>query len=202
MDDIDSFIDQLAAFPRSAQLANPYHAVAYRDNLRVYLRKIFAQPGRRVLLVGEALGYRGGVFTGLPFSSARLVRESRHPFWQTLRPQLQINDDLAEATASIVWEYLAGRRRIPLCWNAMPFHPHLPGQPYSNRAPSAAELKSGATFLQQLIAAYQPDRIGAVGGKAAQAIQRALPHQSFRAIRHPSYGGKQDFIQGMDRLLR
>ncbi|QFU75844.1 hypothetical protein EY643_09330 [Halioglobus maricola] len=202
MEFISHYIATLAACPPSDIIANPYADERLCNNLRVYLQKVFNQPGRRVLLVGEALGYRGGVHTGIPFSSARLARQSRHPFWRDLRKELQIESDVSEATASIVWDYLAARRRIPLCWNGLPFHPHLPSSVASNRAPTAADLRLGEDFLRQLVSAYRPDRIAAVGGKAAVALERALPGQTFYAIRHPSYGGKQDFIRGMDRLLR
>ena len=70
------------------------------------------RSGRRVLVVGEALGYRGGLLTGIPISCERLLREQRHPFWRRLAPQLTIEGDTPEATATIVWDYLANRRRI------------------------------------------------------------------------------------------
>ena len=202
MEFIDNFIADLAAFPESEYLANPYLDVRMCENLRAYLTAVFHQPGRRVLLVGEALGYRGGVLTGIPFSSARLASQSSHKFWRELRPDLSLAGDTSEATASIVWDYLASRRRIPLCWNGLPFHPHHKGDRSTNRAPQTAELERGRAFLTRLIDAYQPDRIAAVGGKAATALACAAPSVSFSAIRHPSYGGKREFVEGMDRLLR
>ena len=201
MNFIDIFTKTLAAYPEREDLGNPYRQAHCKDNLQAYLRAQFAQPGRRILVVGEALGYRGGWHTGIPFSSARLVMESEHPFWRKLRPQLTVDCDVSEATASITWDYLKQRRRIPLFWNALPLHPRVAGDPLSNRAPNAAELQAGLSFLQALGDAYQPDLIAGVGGKGTMAAEKAFPRRRVHALRHPSYGGKAQFCQGMDRLL-
>ena len=186
----------------SERLCNPYRLPHRSDNLRAWLHCLLRQPGRRILVVGEALGYRGGLHTGLPFSSSRLLVTSTHPFWRRLRSQLVVDSDISEASASIVWDYLASRRRIPLFWNALPFHPHQPGNPASNRAPTAGELSLGQPYLRALAAHYQPDLVAGLGTRGTEAARRALPDRQVHALRHPSYGGKREFCQGMDRLLR
>ena len=198
---IDSLISALEARPHEATVTNPYRLPNRSDNLRHYLRALLDQPGRRILVVGEALGYRGGLLTGIPLSSERLVREQAHPFWRRLAPDLTIDGRMAEATASIVWHYLAERRRIPLFWNAFPFHPHRSGEPHSNRPPTAADIAEGIPYLQAVVSLYRPVIIGGLGTKGTLAAQRALPGQAVRALRHPSYGGKPAFVEGMHRLL-
>ena len=198
---LERFITSLEKQENTGRLCNPYQLPHRSDNLGLYLEALFEQPGRRVLVVGEALGYRGGLHTGIPFSSARLVHESSHPFWRRLRPMLTVDSKVSEATASIVWQYLERRRRIPLFWNALPFHPHATGKPDSNRAPSAAELRKGTEYLHTLATAYRADLIAGVGGKGFTAAQRAFPDRKILSLRHPSYGGKQAFCNGMDRLL-
>ncbi len=198
---INQFIDALEMRQHSPTVTNPYRLPNRSDNLRHYLRELLQQPGRRVLVVGEALGYRGGLLTGIPISCERVLRERRHPFWRRLAPQLTIEGDTAEATASIVWDYLANRRRIPLFWNAFPFHPHQREELQGNRAPSAAEVAEGIPHLQALAQLYQPALIAGLGRKGTEAAQRAFPNVQVRPLRHPSYGGKQAFQQGMDRLL-
>ncbi len=201
MFNINSFVAHLERQVNTSTLQNPYLLPHRSDNLRAYLQAIFSQRGRRVLIIGEALGYRGGLHTGIPFSSARLVHESTHPFWRNLRRQLMVDCSVSEATASIVWTYLANRRRMPLFWNALPFHPHRAGEAASNRTPTAAEVSSGQPYLKALAEGWQPDLIAGVGSKGYQAALQALPGSRIVQLRHPSYGGKQAFCQGMDRLL-
>jgi len=202
MFNIDIFIEELQHQPNTLQLQNPYLLPHRGDNLRAYLDALFRQTGRRILIVGEALGYRGGLHTGIPFSSARLVHESTHPFWRRLRNQLEVDSNLSEATASIVWGYLARRRRLPLFWNALPFHPHRENETASNRTPTAGEVRSGQEYLRALAGGWQPDIVAGVGAKGFQAARQALPGARIVPLRHPSYGGKRAFYQGMDRLLR
>ena len=202
MFDINFYVSTLEQQPHTRILQNPYLLPHRSANLRAYLQALFIQGGRRILIVGETLGYRGGLHTGIPFSSARLVRESEHPFWRRLRRQLIVDSNVSEATASIVWAYLANRRRMPLFWNALPFHPHSTGDPASNRTPTAREVGSAQHYLKTLATAWQPDIVAGVGSKGYQAARQALPDTQVLPLRHPSYGGKTAFYQGMDRLLR
>ncbi|TDG13936.1 hypothetical protein E2F43_10590 [Seongchinamella unica] len=202
MFNVNEFIEELEYQGHTPRLQNPYLLPHRSANLRAYLDVLFRQQGRRVLIVGEALGYRGGLHTGIPFSSARLVHESPHPFWRQLRKRLVVNGSVSEATASIVWDYLAPRRRLPLFWNALPFHPHIAHDTASNRTPTAGEINAGQIYLKTLADAWQPGIVAGVGSKGYRAACQALPDTPIVALRHPSYGGKQAFCQGMDRLLR
>jgi uracil-DNA glycosylase len=155
------------------------------------------RPGPRILLVGEALGYRGGIQTGIPFSSTRLLRSAPHQFLKQLKPALHLTGNDAEGTAAALWQFLAGRSRIPLCWNAFPFHPYRPGDPDSNRTPNAAELQLGIELLSQLVDSYQPQTVIAVGNAAARATAQAVHSTQVTKVRHPSYGGRREFMEGM-----
>ena len=199
---IREFAVCLASRPHTEGTFNPYRCPLARHNLTRYLTQVFNQPGRTLLLVGEALGYRGGRLTGIPFSSERLLREAPHPFLRSLRDQLDVAGDTSEATATMVWGALAGKRKVPLFWNAFPFHPHRPGEPDSNRAPSRREIEESKVYLQKLAQLYRPARIAGLGQKGALAAERALPGKKVILIRHPSYGGKAEFEDGMKRLLR
>jgi uracil-DNA glycosylase len=201
MDSYSSLFAALEQRPHSDTVCNPYRLPGRTHNLRAYFRAIDARPGRRLLVVGEALGYRGGLGTGIPLSSSALLTHSRQPFLRALRPSLQLHDEVAEVTATIVWDYLARRRTLPLFWNAFPFHPHREGEPQSNRAPTAAEMSEGIAYLQLIRDWYQPQRLAGLGRKGAQALKRAFPGASVITLRHPSYGGKNEFIRGMDGLL-
>jgi uracil-DNA glycosylase len=201
-DCIRTFVASLAEQPHTETTYNPYRNAAARDNLAQYLRAVCAQSGRRILMVGEALGYRGGRLTGIPFSSERLLRQAPHPFLRALHDRVAISGNTSEATATLVWAALARRRRIPLFWNAFPFHPHRRGEPASNRAPTADEIAGGQAYLQRLAALYRPQLIAGLGNKGCLAVHRALPDERIAALRHPSYGGKADFERGLSRLLQ
>ena len=198
---LDELIADLERRPHSPQVCNPYRLPGRSGNLCSYLEAMLDRPGRRILLVGEALGYRGGLHTGIPISSSALLRRPTHSFLRSLQPRIALEEDISEATATIVWDYLRRRRTIPLFWNAFPFHPHERDNPASNRAPTAAETGEGTPFLVQVAQLYRPQLIAGLGTKGTRAARRALPGSPVTALRHPSYGGKQAFIQGMDRLL-
>jgi uracil-DNA glycosylase len=200
--DIEKFVEILATRPAGNRVDNPYRRQACRHNLRCYLQAILSRPGRRVLLVGEALGYRGGKLTGIPFSSEKLLSQAPHPFLRALQGQLILEGETSEATASMVWNTLARRRRIPLFWNAFPFHPHLAASPSSNRAPTAGEIAEGQALLRKLAELYQPQLVAGLGHKGTRCARQAFPGREITQIRHPSYGGKADFQVGMARLLR
>ena len=141
-----------------------------RARLEDYLR---SRDGARMLLVGEAAGYRGARVSGLPFTSERQVSGAPP----------------GEATATIVQRVLAelGLTDEVLLWNVVPTHPHLPGRPGSNRPPTRAEAAEGARFLAELA---RGRRVVAVG-RIAQRLLGA-PY-----VRHPSHGGAAAFRDGL-----
>jgi hypothetical protein len=165
------FVSRLAA----AEIGETFNF--YRDGegaelrcgrLREYLE---LRGGARLLLVGEAAGYRGARVSGIPFTSERQLT----------------GEAPAEATATIVQQTLAELELEPLCWNVVPTHPGTPG---SNRRPTRAEVEASRPFLEELAAGR---RILAVGRLAA-AVTRA-PY-----IRHPAHGGAAEFRAGLLRF--
>ena len=73
----------------------------------------------------------------------------------------------------------------------MPTHPHLSGEPRSNRPPSTAEIDAAAGFLSQLLAGR---RVLAVGRLAHERLGGTY-------IRHPSHGGAAEFHAGLAAAL-
>jgi uracil-DNA glycosylase len=127
----------------------------------------------RYLLVGEAAGYRGARVSGLPFTSERQLSGTGP----------------AEATATIVHRTLAelGLEEDILLWNVVPTHPHHPGEPESNRAPTKPEIRGAMRFLEQLVA----DRRTIAVGRLAHSVLDG------RYVRHPSHGGSAEFREGL-----
>lgn len=203
MPNLDSFYTKLSKRKNTLTVFNPYRDETKLENLKRYIELAFEQSGPRVLLVGEAYGFKGGRLTGIPFSSGKLFDEVDHPFLRQLKPKIELNPDTltAENTASIVWRYLCSQNTVPLFWNSFPYHPHPSRIQKKNRAPLKAEIEEGLELLQMLMDVYQPDAIAGLGRKGTDCLQKAFPDQDIRYIRHPSYGGKSDFIDGMNRLF-
>jgi uracil-DNA glycosylase len=131
----------------------------------------------RILLVGEAAGYRGARVSGIPFTSERQLT-GRGP---------------GEATATIVHRVLAelGRERDVLLWNVVPTHPHDPGNARSNRRPTRDEVEAGRSFLRRLARGRQVVPVG----RLAHA-ELGGPY-----VRHPSHGGAREFRASLVQLL-
>lgn len=146
-------------------------ATARRERLTAYLH---ARRSARVLLVGEAAGYRGARVSGLPFKSERQLTGSGP----------------AEASASIVQRVLGelGLEDEVLLWNVVPTHP---GTAASNRRPTRSEIVAARPFLEELT---RGRRVIAVGRVAAAALD--APY-----VRHPSHGGAVAFAEGLRRTL-
>jgi uracil-DNA glycosylase len=171
---VERLVDELAG-TRIGRTFNPYARPERGDLLRKRLgRYLQARRAAPVLLAGEALGYRGGRISGLPFTSERQLTGAGP----------------AEATATIVHRVLEalGLRERVLLWNVVPTHP---GTRRSNRPPSRVEVEAGLPFLERLAVGR---RVVAVGRLAAR--ETGAPY-----VRHPSHGGAQAFAAGLQAVL-
>lgn len=196
---IDEFVHTLYCLPHTATVFNPYQNETLQKNLQIYLCKMLAQRPQ-LLLVGEALGYRGGRLTGIPFTSEYIVYHHPH-FGISNGYQLtsQQQPFTKEQSATIMWKTIYSLPTVPLLWNAYPFHPHKENEPQSNRPPTAAELRAGQTFLQQLIHLFEIQLVVAVGRKASYSLEKlGVAHHQ---VRHPAYGGKADFRHGLHKIM-
>jgi hypothetical protein len=79
-----------------------------------------------------------------------------------------------------------------------PLHPHEPGNPFSNRRFSSAELRQVEELNAALISWLGIKRIVAIGQDAAHYASRF--DVKVTTVRHPSYGGVKDFRDGMRRV--
>lgn len=90
--------------------------------------------------------------------------------------------------------------KVPLLWNAYPFHPHQKGDKNSNRKPKSSELKVGMEILREIIILFDIKKVVAVGNAAEEVLKKmGLDHEK---VRHPSYGGKTAFTNGIKGLLK
>ncbi|MDO9054645.1 MAG: uracil-DNA glycosylase family protein [Gallionella sp.] len=201
MELIEELLEKLAKYPHSDTVANPYLEPYAVDNLRHYFEYMFNHGGKRILLVGEAPGHRGCRITGIPFTSGRAFQKIPHPLLVALKNKIQLPHIETESTATIVWNYLSEKETTPLFWNSFPFHPHKKGEVNGNREPTEAEVKFGAKILRELHHIYKPEVIAGIGYKGVAALEQILPEQTIKYIRHPSYGGKSQFIEGMNSVI-
>lgn len=215
---IDGLIDRLTLFSTSVRVFNQYGIAKQagterandlrRENLRLYLRQM-VELSPRAMLLGEAPGYRGCRLTGIPFTSERILLdgldvagfEGTCQVFGTERGYRKTSERkrvIGEASATIVWETVAHLDPLPLLWNAYPFHPIHFEQPMSNRRPTAEELASSVEFVPDLLLHYGIETVVALGESAAWAL--SVAGISFHKVRHPSYGGKADFVAGLRRV--
>jgi len=163
-----------------------------RANVTAYLNDRATRSP--LLLVGEAMGYAGGRFTGIAFTAERTIMGWGAPYEPTsVRPE-----GWAEQSGTIVHGALAtlGLERETVLWNVVPAHPHRPGEPLSNRTPAVGELRAGAEVLGELIERLRPRATIAVGRSAERALgELGLPCDA--CVRHPANGGATAFRTGL-----
>ena len=162
-----------------------------RENLGFYLSSFPRCP--EVLVVGEAPGWRGCRFSGVPFTSEAQAAGGKLPFWGE-RSSKQFTPH-SEASASIFWSTMRPYFPQFLTWNCLPLHPHKPGLPQSNRHATQNEASRFDHILCSIIHILQPNIILAVG-RLAQDNLTSLGFDCI-SIRHPSHGGAAAFKSGI-----
>lgn len=156
------------------------------------------------ILVGEAPGYQGCRYSGIAFTSERLLMEGKIPRIPKLLDRLSTNRKLpfSEPSATIVWSTLKelGIAECTILWNALQLHPYRPGEPWSNRTPTNDELGQGADALRLLVKTFPSAKLVAVGKKAEHQM-KAIGISPVAAVRHPANGGAKEFASGIEALV-
>jgi len=164
-----------------------------RAQLRAYLSERVGTA--RLGLVGEALGYRGGHFTGIPMTSERMLLKNAQLLGGIApRRTSRVNKSqggFAEPTASMVWNALQDLG-FPIdgfvLWNAFPWHPFDATRGLlSNRKPGSAELRFGIPILERFLQMFRCEIVIAVGTVAAAQLEQ-IGIRAIR-IRHPANAG-------------
>jgi hypothetical protein len=167
------------------------------------------------LLIGEALGYQGGHFSGIAMTSERILlghQQGRGIFPRHVLPKIRPRrtskpaiqpKGFTEPTATIVWQKLMSLSNAPLqfvLWNAFPWHPFQPEKGLlSNRRPRRSELKQSLPVLKALLGLFPRTKVIGVGNVAAE--QLAALQTPFQPVRHPAQGGARLFRQQMSQLF-
>lgn len=156
-----------------------------------------------VVMVGEAPGYQGCHFSGIPFTNEKLILQGSIPRVQSAARLTTRERPWCEPSATIVWRNLheLGLADRAILWNTFAWHPHKPGNPLSNRTPTRAELEAGRQVLRAVLNHFPNVPIVPVGRIAAKTLS-ALDIPALEPVRHPSMGGAFEFRRGLDALRR
>jgi uracil-DNA glycosylase len=185
-----------------------------RKQLRAYLHKRLDKV--KLVVIGEALGYRGGHFSGIPMTSERILLgkkrdsgvEPEHVF-SSIKPRRtstfrKCRDGFSEPTATIVWSTLLRLGVKPeqlVLWNAFPWHSFDPRRGMlSNRMPTKKERSAGLSVLEDFLDLFPYDEIVALGNVAASELKE-LNVESHR-VRHPASGGAKLFRQQICKIVK
>lgn len=160
----------------------------------------------KFLLIGEAPGYQGCHFSGVPFTNEYLIcagwipRIGEHGRFTTRKLPWR------EPSATIVWSTLHDLKidTHTVLWNAFAFHPHRPGNLLSNRTPTKSELVHARPILELVVKHFSAHgtKIVAVGNVAYTLLSQLLTIKRLYKVRHPSMGGATEFRAGMKTLVQ
>ena len=178
-----------------------------RKHLAGYFRERLGKA--RLAIIGEALGYRGGHFSGIPMTSERMLLATKPVILSGIKPcrtskPSVCRDGFSEPTATIVWGALLKIGVLPdefVLWNAFPWHSFDPHRgPLSNRMPNKSEQLSGRPVLKAFLELFPCEQIVALGKIAAAQLEQL----GFNAhcVRHPASGGAKLFRQQIARIVR
>jgi uracil-DNA glycosylase len=185
-----------------------------REQLRLYL--VSRLSTARIAVIGEALGYRGGHFTGIPMTSEQLLLgrkelagiDARRCFadiapLRTSKREIS-RYGFSEPTATIIWGTLLRSGLRPeqfVLWNAFPWHSFDPRRGMlSNRTPTVSERSAGLAVLRSFVSLFRCQEIVALGRIAAW--QLAALNLSAHCVRHPASGGAKLFREQISKIVR
>jgi len=192
----------------SATLFNPWRSRCTHDLFADAAAQRLERLGEhlkkspRLILVGEACGYQGCRYSGIAFTSEKLLAAGTIPRVDVTGRLTSRALPFSEPSATIVWRQLhaLGVAQQSVLWNTLPLHPHLAGKPWSNRTPTPAEFEAGQAALIGLLEAFPRARIVAVGRHAGMRL-RTLTSRSIHEVRHPARGGATLFASGLAALV-
>src|SRR6266498_1076942 len=185
-----------------------------RRQLRAYLRERLGKA--RLAVIGEALGYRGGHFSGIPMTSERILLGKKKVSGiepaqivlsitprRTSKPQ-NCREGFSEPTATIVWSTLLKLGLPPeqfVLWNAFPWHSFDSRRGMlSNRTPTKSERSAGLPVLKAFLDLFPCNEIVALGNVAASQLKEL--NAKVRPVRHPASGGARLFREQIAKIVK
>lgn len=160
-------------------------------------------PDPRIILIGEAPGYAGCRYSGVAFTSERLLLAGSIPRMPDIQGQRITTrpKSWSEPSATIVWKalYEHGLAEHALLFNAVPWHPEGPRGVHSNRTPTTTEKEKGLVYLQMFLQLFSGVPVAALGNTASDNLN--LLNIEHTKIRHPANGGATLFREGLKQWI-
>jgi hypothetical protein len=150
------------------------------------------------LWIGRDLGYRGGRRTGLALTDEVHLTLAASRFGAKNIRKATKGPEMAERTAREIWKAAIKVTPSPFFWNAFPFHPHEETNPLSNRCHTRKEYSVSKEILSTLLEILSPQYVVAIGQDAAAALRDL--GVSHKCVRHPSYGGQNQFLRQVEEI--
>jgi hypothetical protein len=185
-----------------------------RNQLRAYLQQRLGKA--KLVIIGEAIGYRGGHFSGIPMTSERIllaqskkVQLKPNDFFSNINPRRTSKtevcpDGFSEPTATIVWGALLRlgvKANQFVLWNAFPWHSFdVCRGMLSNRMPNKSERAAGLPVLKAFLELFPCDRVVALGKIAAAQMEEL--NVNAHCVRHPASGGAKLFREQITDLVQ
>lgn len=200
------FVESLASADVPDGYSNPYVSDIARANLEIFLR-LHMQGETRLVMVGEAPGYKGAALTGVALTSPDILLNPWNDPWSAFGPssgfKVQPGSRISkEATATIFWKAVAeifDGHPLPMTWNAVPFHP-TGKSGYGNGQVTTRNVEIGQYWIRLLAMNFADAQWVAIGRRAGDALDRL--EISNWPIRHPARGGKKEFVEGLRRIKK
>lgn len=185
-----------------------------RKQLAAYLRRRLGKV--KLIVIGEALGYRGGHFSGIPMTSERILLGKKRDdgiepeyVFPSIKPRRTSKsktclNGFSEPTATIIWGTLLRLGLEPeqfVLWNAFPWHSFNSRRgKLSNRMPNKSERSAGLTVLETFLNLFPCDEIVALGKIAASQLKEL--NVESQGVRHPASGGARLFRQQIAKIVK
>ncbi|MET3993725.1 hypothetical protein ABID65_005380 [Bradyrhizobium sp. S3.9.2] len=165
-----------------------------RENLAAFLQAAMAEAVDTIW-VARDLGYRGGRRTGVPLTDEVHLNVAARTFQSLELFRATKGPALGERTANIIWRVISQLGKPVCLWNVFPLHPFEPGEQFSNRCHTRVERETCRPLLLELLSMLQIKDVIAVGRDAQEGL--AEIGIAARKVRHPSYGGQAEFVDGI-----
>jgi uracil-DNA glycosylase len=160
--------------------------------------------------MGEASGYNGCRHSGIAFTSGKVIALNK--LYEEIRDKLLFKgiSSIKEYSTNIVYSLFNNHpKTFKQCvlFNCFPFHPHEFRIPESNRKPFSKEIKEGQEYIIKIIEIFASETIIAIGNVAFKSISNLIKEERISSniqihkVRHPSYGGKNDFLKEIKTIL-